>query len=171
MSEIVYHCFEPVADSKSRVLILGTMPSPASRKNSFYYSHPRTRFWPVMATLFDVPVPRTADEKKALMLEEHIALWDVLKSCEIDGASDASIRNAVPNDIPALLSRFPGIRGIFATGQTAYREYIRAFCGSAGNSESGIITPVKLPSTSPANARMTLEELIEAYRVILPMLS
>ena len=164
MSELVYHCFEPTADDRSRVLILGTMPSPASRENNYYYSHPRNRFWPVMAALFGVTVPVSADEKKALMLKEHIALWDVLKSCEIEGASDASIRRAQPNDIPAFLAEHPGISAVFTTGKTAYREYIRFF------GDSGLPRPTALPSTSPANARVTLERLEQDYRIILSAL-
>lgn len=158
---IVKHCFEPVADAGCRALILGTMPSPASRENGFYYSHPRNRFWQVMARLFGVPVPVGTDEKKALMLREHIALWDVLQSCEIDGASDASIRNAVPNDIPSLLIKYPSIKTVYTTGRTAYLEYRKAFSGK------GLPEAIPLPSTSPANARMSLDDLCEAYRAVI----
>lgn len=165
MSEFVTHCFEPVFDSSSRILILGTMPSPASRENSFYYSHPRNRFWSVMARLFDCGVPTSAYEKKALLLREHIALWDVLRCCEIDGASDASIRAAQPNDIPSLLAECPDICCVFTTGGMAYKQY-RHFFGNTPD----LPEAVPLPSTSPANARMSLNELCMSYRKILEYL-
>ncbi len=163
MPQLVTHSFEPVYDGRSRVLILGTMPSPASRENGFYYSHPRNRFWPVMATLFECAVPVTAEEKRALCIEKGIALWDVLKSCSIEGASDASIRQPEPNDIPALLTG-TDIRAVCTTGTTAARLYERHF----GRLETEHIA---LPSTSPANARMSLDALVEAYRPLLKKLA
>ena len=165
MSEFVTHCFEPVYDRESRILILGTMPSPASRENNFYYSHPRNRFWSVMARLFGCETPASAYEKKALLLREHIALWDVLRCCEIDGASDASIRAAQPNDIPSLLAACPDIRRVFTTGGMAYRQYRRFFGDVSDMPEA-----YPLPSTSPANARASLDELCESYGVILEYL-
>lgn len=81
------------------MLLLGTMPSPASREQGFYYGHPQNRFWRVIAAIFDEPAPRTIEEKRDMLLLHHVALWDVLASCEIEGASDASIRDAQPNDL------------------------------------------------------------------------
>ena len=159
----VVHTFAPVFDENSRVLLLGTMPSPRSRENGFYYSHPQNRFWPVMAALFHEPLPHTPEEKEALVRRHGIALWDVLHSCEIRGAEDASIRQACPNDLAWLLAQCP-IRAIFATGQKAAALY-RRYC----EPETGrpILT---LPSTSPANCRVSRDELIDAYRMVLPYL-
>lgn len=158
MSEIVTHAFAPVYDSESRVLILGTMPSPASRENGFYYSHPRNRFWPVMAEIFGQPLPVSPEEKKAFCLYNGIALWDVLKSYRIDGASDASIRQPEVNDIPLVLSAAE-IKAVFTTGAKAAQLYRKHF--------SHIETPYyALPSTSPANCRMSMEELAAAYSLI-----
>jgi len=162
MAQWVTHSFGPVWNKDSRVLILGTMPSPASRENGFYYSHPRNRFWPVMAALLDRPLPVTAEEKRALCLEEGIALWDVLSGCSIEGASDASIRNPEVNDIPSLLAQCD-IRAVCTTGAAASKLYAAHF-GNIG------LEHIALPSTSPANARMSLEGLIEAYRPVLTLL-
>lgn len=160
----VTHEIQPVFDSRSRVLLLGTMPSPASREQGFYYGHPQNRFWRMLATIFDEPAPRTIEEKRGLLLRHHIALWDVLASCEIEGASDASIRDAQPNDLARI---FDGtdIRAVFATGTKAgelYRKLIEPTLG---------VPCTTLPSTSPANAKMKLDDLADAYgKALLPLL-
>lgn len=164
MGEFVTHCFESVYDKNSRILILGTMPSPASRKYGFYYSHPRNRFWPVMAHLLGEDLPTTPEEKRSMALKHGFALWDVLSACEIEGASDASIKKPEPNDIAALLQK-TNISAIFTTGNQAAQLYAR-FCAAKGLPEC-----IPLPSTSPANARMKIEELIEKYSVIMPFLN
>ena len=158
MSEWVTHAFEPVFDRHSRVLILGTIPSPASREQGFYYSHPRNRFWPVAAAVFGQTVPETPNEKRAFCLANGIALWDVLKRCMIDGAADTSIRCPEVNDIPALLAK-TDIRLVCTTGTKAAQLYRRHF----GHIE---LPHAALPSTSPANCRVSLDELIAAYGVI-----
>lgn len=93
--EVVTHTLAPVYDQSSRVLLLGTMPSPKSREYGFYYSHPQNRFWRVLSALFQEPLPQGNAAKEALVRSHHIALWDVLASCEIQGADDASIRRPV----------------------------------------------------------------------------
>jgi hypoxanthine-DNA glycosylase len=140
--------------------MLGTIPSPKSREAGFYYSHPQNRFWRVMAALFNSQVPVTNAEKRALMLENRIALWDVLSSCRISGASDASIREPVANNIGVILSACD-IRAIYTTGSAAFRLYNK-YCLKDTKRPA-----VCLPSTSPANCRLSLEALIEAYKVIL----
>lgn len=112
MQNTVIHEIPAVWDEGSRVLLLGTMPSPASREAGFFYMHPQNRFWKVMAAVFgeELKFPNSADEKEAaiaerrsFLLKHNIALWDVLSSCEILGAQDSSIQNAVPNDFTELL--------------------------------------------------------------------
>ena len=161
MMQQVRHGFEPVIDGASRVLVLGTMPSPASRENGFYYGHPRNRFWKVIARLFMADEPVTVEQKRALLLDNGIALWDVLKSCDINGASDASIRNAVANDIAGLMEN-SGIRAIFFNGTEAARLF-RKLCHGQG---AGLAT-IALPSTSPANAAYSLERLCSEYSCML----
>ena len=153
----IVHPFAPVYDGNSRILILGTMPSPVSRENGFYYGHGQNRFWPVLAAVFSEPVPETVKQKRALVLRHGIALWDVLRSCRISGANDASIKEPVAND----LRIFPHIRRIYTTGKTAWKLY-NDLCFPLTN-----IPAVCLPSTSAANrGRWPLEKLIEAYKVI-----
>lgn len=99
MAEIFYHTFDPVYDNHSRVLILGSFPSVKSREQGFYYGHPQNRFWKVLSAVFSSPVPQSIDEKKKLLLDNGVALWDVAQSCEINGSSDSSMKNVRPNDI------------------------------------------------------------------------
>lgn len=159
MSTTVSHPFPPVWDTQSRILILGSFPSVLSRKNHFYYGNPQNRFWRVLATLYQCPIPQTVSEKRALLAHTHIALWDVIASCTLHGSSDASIRNAVPNDLSPLLRSAP-IHAIFTNGATAdtlYRRYLFA--------QTGILA-VRLPSTSPANAAWSLQRLCDAWQII-----
>lgn len=201
--EHVEHGFGPVWDADSRVLVLGSMPSPKSRAMRFYYGHPLNRFWPCMAAVFDdgscltarqrdlmaragVPAPPARDggtpvaagigagetdddalveARRRFALRHHVALWDVLASCDIAGASDTSIRNAVPNDLASVIvpSR---IACVFATGAKAaqlYRRLCRPALDAAGLHGPDVI---QLPSTSPANAAMRLPALVDAYRAV-----
>ncbi|OUO90043.1 DNA-deoxyinosine glycosylase [Gordonibacter sp. An230] len=154
----VRHEIAPVFDARSRVFVLGTMPSPASRSCGFYYGHPRNRFWKVLGALFDEPEPLGVDARKAFLLARGIALWDVLASCEIAGASDASIAHAVPNDLRRV-GNAAKIEAVFTTGAKAACLY-RRLC--ADMLPGAVHMP--LPSTSPANARMRLPDLVTAYR-------
>ena len=153
----VTHPFEPVFDERSQVLVLGTMPSPRSREEGFYYAHPRNRFWRVIAQLFDEPLARTNEERTDQLLRHHIALWDVLASCRIEGAKDASIRDAVPNDLARIMDAAP-VAAVFCTGAAAAQAYRRFSEPKTG------IACMQLPSTSPANAAMGLDALVDAYR-------
>jgi len=156
----VTHEFPALFDDNSEVLLLGSIPSPKSREQGFYYGHPQNRFWKVLANVLDEPLPATIDEKKAMLLKHHIALWDVLDSCTIIGASDTSIEDVVPNDIATLLAKTK-IRRIFCTGATAHKLYEKYCEKSTG------IKAIKLPSTSPANCAVKMERLAEEYKVIL----
>ena len=160
----VTHEIQPVFDSRSRVLLLGTMPSPASREQGFYYGHPQNRFWRVLAAIFNEPAPRTIEEKRDMLLRHHIALWDVLASCEIEGASDASIRDAQPNDLARIFDA-ADIRAVFATGTKAGELYHKLVEPALG------VPCTTLPSTSPANAKMKLDDLADTYgKALLPLL-
>ena len=101
----VLHTLDPVYDARSRVLLLGSMPSPKSRETGFYYGNPQNRFWRVLAAVLSADVPLSVAEKRALCLSRGVALWDVLAACRIRGAADASIREAKANDIGWLLKR------------------------------------------------------------------
>lgn len=155
----IVHGFEPVFDENSRVLILGSLPSVKSRENGFYYGHPQNRFWRVTAAVFGESVPLTVEEKRAMLLRNGAAIWDVVSECDIMGSSDASIRNVIPTDIAALLKK-TAVRAVFTNGGTADRIYRRYQLPLTG------VEAVKLPSTSPANAAWQLDRLTEAWRVI-----
>ena len=161
----VTHEFGPIWDDRSRVLILGSIPSPSSREAGFYYMFPRNRFWPVLAALFHQPVPEHDSAVRArFALNHRIALWDVIQECDIHGASDASITNVVPTDIAGLLDRVP-IGTIFTTGRKAGQLY-RRYCLPNLEKNGYRPTMINLPSTSPANAAMSLADLIKAYQPI-----
>ena len=154
--EHICHTFKPVYDNNSKILILGSLPSVKSREQGFYYGHPQNRFWRVLAAVLRCQVPVTIDEKKEMLLEHHIALWDVIESCDIIGSSDSSIKNVVPADIGAVLSK-TRIGRIFANGKKAeslYRKYIFP-------KTKAEITA--LPSTSPANAAFSPEMLAKLW--------
>ena len=154
------HSFGPVFDDRSRVLILGSFPSVKSREQSFYYAHPQNRFWKVLASVFSDDVPQTTDEKKAFLAKHGVALWDVVKRCDVVGSSDSSIRNVEPNDIRQILSASP-IETVIVNGKTAERLYNAMILPQTG------VKAVCLPSTSPANAAFSLEKLCEIWSAVL----
>lgn len=151
------HTIPPVYDRSSRILILGSFPSVKSRESGFYYGHPQNRFWKVLSAVLQTPLPCTNAEKKQLLLDHGIALWDVIASCDISGSSDASISNAVPNDIGIILNA-SSIQTIFCNGAKACSLYNS--CLRAETAQDAI----KLPSTSPANASWSLERLVSFWR-------
>lgn len=153
------HSFPPVFDENSRVLILGTFPSVKSREQNFYYGHPQNRFWKILASLAECPVPQSVEEKKTFLLEQHIAVWDVIARCDIAGSSDSSIRNVVPADLSVILDRAP-IRHIYANGGKAYELYRKYTYPMTGREI------IRLPSSSPANASWQMDRLLEAWSVI-----
>lgn len=154
------HPIPPLFDGNSRVLILGSFPSVKSREAMFFYGHPQNRFWQVVAALTGAPLPQTVEEKKALILSNHLALWDSIGSCTIAGSSDSSIRNVVANDLSVITDHAP-IERIYCNGATSMKYFARYISPKLGRSAQ------QLPSTSPANAAWSLSRLIEAWRVIL----
>ena len=169
----VNHPFSPVYTGTSKILILGSMPSPASLSNGFYYMHPLNRFWPLMEKLFDFKFnfknkegQKAIEERKNFLLKYDIALWDVIKSCEIKGASDSSIKNAVPNDFSEIINNSE-IKKIFCTGSTAFKLYEKLCRFKTG------IKGICLPSTSPANQKKwPMDKLVLEYKkYIIPALN
>lgn len=152
----VEHTLNPIYDKNSKVLLLGSMPSIKSRENMMYYSHPQNRFWRVLSIVFNEEII----DKEEFVLKHNIALWDTIESCDIDGSSDSSIKNVVPNDI-GLLIKNSSVKYIFTIGRKSdelYRKYIMEKVG---------IEPMLLSSTSPANANKTLEDLVKEFKIIL----
>ncbi len=152
----VSHTFEPIYNERSRILILGTFPSVKSRENQFYYGHPQNRFWKVIAHIFGENVPNTIEEKKLLLLDNGIAIWDVIASCNIIGSSDTSIKDVVVNDFSKILNN-SSIKTIYTNGSKAQELYQRYAQKKTG------MEAVKLPSTSPANASYSFERLCDAW--------
>ena len=155
-SEKFIHPFDPIYNDESEILILGSFPSVKSREVSFYYGHPLNRFWKLLALLYDEETGESIDERKAFLLSHHIALWDVIKECEICGSSDASIRNVKVNDLSLLMDGCK-IKKIYANGKTAgklFNSYVK---------DKIQYDCIVLPSSSPANAAYKLEDLYREW--------
>nr|WP_314994342.1 DNA-deoxyinosine glycosylase [uncultured Treponema sp.] len=155
MEQTIIHPFPPIYNSESRILILGSFPSTASRAREFYYGHPRNRFWPLLAALLNEPEPYTIEEKKQLLLNHRIALYDAISSCAVDNSADASIHAVVPADLSGIFQT-AAIQAVFANGNKAHEVCTKQISISA----------VKLPSTSPANARFRFDDLLAAWKAI-----
>ena len=182
-SSLIVHPIPPLYDHESRILILGSFPSVKSRETAFFYGHPQNRFWKVMAQVLDwrgedsrglpgsseggdppmagrpVFVPSTVEEKRIMLLSNHIALWDTIASCEITGASDSSITNVTPNDLSPILETAK-IRAVFCNGAASHKLYMKYIFPVTGREA------VKLPSTSPANAAWSVDRLTAAWQVV-----
>ena len=153
------HTIPPIYNSESKVLILGSFPSVKSREVQFFYGHPQNRFWKVMSEVLKCSIPNSVDEKRSMLLQNGIALWDVIHSCDIEGSDDSSIKNVIPNDLSIIIEN-AGIKKIFTNGKTADKLY-KKYC-----EQSTGISAKCLPSTSPANAGYSLEKLAIAWRVV-----
>ncbi|MCR5674915.1 MAG: DNA-deoxyinosine glycosylase [Lachnospiraceae bacterium] len=156
---MIRHPIPPLYDENSEILILGSFPSVRSREEGFFYGHPQNRFWRVVSAVYGEDTPHAVPEKKAFLLRNHIAVWDVIGSCDIDGSSDSSIRNVSANDLRVILEH-ADIRQIYVNGQTAYKYYRRYSEKETGR------PAVCLPSTSPANAAWSADRLITAWSCI-----
>ena len=158
--ETVTHPIPPLFDASSRILILGSFPSVKSREGLFFYHHPQNRFWKVLAGVLEEPVPGSIEEKKIFLLKHRIALWDVIASCTIEGSSDSTIKNVVPNDLSGILSA-ADISRIFCNGGASFQYYKKYQEPRTGRAA------VRLPSTSPANAAWGEERLVAAWSEVL----
>ncbi len=153
------HPFPPLYDENSKVLILGSFPSVKSREQMFFYGHPQNRFWKVISAVMRDNTPTTIEEKRNFLHTHHIALWDVIASCDIMGSADSSIKNVVANDLTQILAK-ADIEQIFVNGKTAhkyYNQYIRDTIGREA---------VCLPSTSPANASFGVDKLVTTWEMV-----
>ena len=156
----INHPIPPLYDKNSKILILGSFPSVKSREQMFFYGHPQNRFWKVISMIFKVSVPKTIEEKKTLLLSNHIALWDVIASCNINGSADSTIKNVIPNDLTNILNSAK-IDKIIVNGKTAEKYYIKYIEPKIN------IKAICLPSTSPANAAWSTDALIDSWKIIL----
>lgn len=153
---MIGHPIAPVYDENSKILILGSFPSVKSREAGFFYGHPQNRFWQVLAEICGTDKPDTIEDKRTFLLKNQIAVWDVIKSCDIEGSADSTIKNVTPNDLTQILSN-ADIKQIFVNGKKAeqlYKKYIQPVIGKEA---------VCLPSTSPANAAWNVERLVKVW--------
>jgi len=157
---MIVHPIDPLFDSESQILILGSFPSVKSREEGFFYGHPHNRFWKLLARLFEDDTPSSIEEKKDFILKHHLALWDVIHSCNITGSADSTISDVVPNDLSVILDN-ADIKKIYVNGRKAYGLYKKYLENVTG------VEAVYLPSTSPANAAMSLDKLADKWKVIL----
>lgn len=153
------HTIKPFFTFSSQILILGSFPSVKSRQAGFYYGHLQNRFWKVLGAVFDANVPQSIDEKKAFLDKFNIALFDVVQSCDISGSSDSSIKNVVPNDFREILTNSK-ISKIYTNGALAFKLYNKYIQNKTK------INAISLPSTSPANARYSLENLVQKWQIV-----
>lgn len=156
----VIHNVSPVFDSASKILILGSFPSVKSREARFFYHHPQNRFWKIIASVTNEQVPETIEDKKQLLLRNNIAVWDVIKSCTIEGSDDSSIKDVIPNDLSTILNVAP-IAQIYANGTKAHNLY-KKYCYPLT-----LRNIIKLPSTSPANAGYSFDRLLEKWKKVM----
>ena len=156
----VIHTLKPIYDENSKVLILGTIPSVKSRELGFYYAHPKNRFWKTLEKVFNEKIDDTIENKRNFLLRNGIALFDVLKSCDIESSKDDSITKPSVNNLKPILKKAQ-IKAIFTTGKKAYNLYQKYCYPKLG------IKAIYLPSTSPANCPKGIEEkLFESYSKI-----
>ncbi len=152
------HTFPIYINIDSKILFLGSFPSVKSREQMFYYGHPQNRFFKVLGSIFNEDVHNTVDSKKAFLKKHRIALYDVIEECDIEGSADSTIKNVTPIDLKSILMKYPNIKLIGVNGKKAsslFKKYLEKDCSD--------VTVYHLPSTSPANAKTSLEELIKEY--------
>jgi len=156
--DLLIYSFAPFANSESKVLILGTIPGKESLRMNAFYAHPQNAFWKIIFQLYNVPFSKEYQFKKEVLLQNGIALWDVLRYCERRTSLDADIKMEMPNDLHSFLSTHPGISKIYFNGKSAQRYFNKFF------SDLNIPTQV-LPSTSPAYT-MKWEQKLSIWQVI-----
>lgn len=160
IKHVTHECIPPFINKDSEILILGSLPSVKSREYGFYYAHPQNRFFKLLAVVFKENEPKTIEERKEFLLRHQIALYDVIYECDICGSSDSSIKNVKAINIKQLLEEYPNIKAIMTTGKKAkelYDRYLYKQC---------YIEAISLPSSSPANASIKKDKLIESYQII-----
>lgn len=158
MSKTV-HPIAPIYDENSKILILGSFPSVKSREEGFFYGHRQNRFWKVVSVVLEQDEPKSIDEKRAFLLKNGIAVWDVIAECEILGSADSSISNAKANDIMPILTN-SDIKAIFTNGKKAFSLF------ESKIQPNVLRKSIYLPSTSPANAMFSFEKLVEEWKII-----
>jgi hypoxanthine-DNA glycosylase len=160
--------FKPIADCNAKILILGSMPGEVSLQKMQYYGHTRNSFWSIILTLLG----ETADldiitykQRKDILIKNQIAVWDVLQSCFRSGSLDTAIKmNSIKvNDFNKLFSNYTTIKKVYFNGAKAEAIYTKHVLPHI-EEQFKYLKYVRLPSTSPAHASMTLEQKTLAWR-------
>ncbi|MGI6507963.1 MAG: DNA-deoxyinosine glycosylase [Saccharofermentanales bacterium] len=157
--QTITHPLRPLFQADSKVLILGSFPSVKTRDYGFFYGHPRNRFWPLLERIFGVTLSTDIEERRAFLLQRHLAVYDVIYRCDIIGSSDASIQNVIPSDLSPIFKK-ADIKQVFCNGGTAHRYYRKYQEQKTG------FKAIQLPSTSPANARFSMDDLFRHWKII-----
>jgi hypoxanthine-DNA glycosylase len=160
------HSFDPIVDENSRVLILGSMPGKISLEKCEYYAHSKNIFWNLVYSTFKAQPDRAYQDKTRFLKSRNIALWDVIRECDRSGSSDSKIVNPLINDFAGLLTRYPNIRYICFNGKKA-QSLFRRNLNNLTNHKLSLFT---LPSSSPANAGISLNKKQEAWSLIRELL-
>lgn len=154
---MIDHCFPPIYNSESKILILGSFPSVKSREDQFYYAHPSNRFWKLLSRILEVEEVKTIEEKTELLIKNKIALYDAVERARIEGSMDADLEAIEEADLEPIL-KATKIRQFFCNGTKSYDIVKKSY------------KPIKLPSTSAANARYRMDDLYDSWKIILDYL-
>ena len=157
--QTIVHPLEAEFDKNSRILILGSFPSVKTRKYGFFYGNKQNRFWKLLSLIFEDEIGEKIEDKKEFLQRYQIALWDVIYKCDIIGSSDSSIKNVEPTDLSKII-KTARIQNIYCNGGLSYELYKKYQRKNLG------MDAFKLPSTSPANARYSLEDLFDSWKII-----
>jgi hypoxanthine-DNA glycosylase len=159
-ADVLVGCFPPVADSDATILILGSMPGKESLKQNQYYAHPQNAFWKIMGELICAYPHLPYEQRLHKLTAVHIALWDVLATCERETSLDSNIRKEQPNDFAAFFNQHPYITRVFFNGAKA-EQCFRKFV--LGTQKLPPLDFARLPSTSPAHAGMRYAEKLKVW--------
>ena len=153
--------FDPISNDNSSILILGTLPGDKSLDLGEYYGHPRNKFWKIISTITNNELPLTYSGKKALLLKTKIGIWDIAHKANREGSLDSAIENEEPNDLEGFIARHKNLKVIGFNGIKAKTLYDKYF------DRKSDIKYILLPSTSPANAGISFDNICEQWLQIL----
>jgi hypoxanthine-DNA glycosylase len=162
------HSFAPISSGDAEVLILGSMPGKASLEANQYYAHPRNAFWKIIERAFGLDPGSCYTDRIKILTANQIALWDVLKTCSRTSSLDSDIveSSIIPNDFEAFFASHPGVRRVYFNGAMAEKSYRTHVLPTLV--EMSRLSYVRLPSTSPAHASLTIDAKIAAWECIVP---
>ena len=156
--------FPPIINENSKILILGSIPGVKSLEMQQYYAHPQNKFWKIICEIFNEEFTTNYQQRIEILEKHHIALWDVIDTCERKGSLDSEIRNEEANKIEELLQNFSNIKAIFCNGQKSHKN-LQKILGKKFR-----MPIIVLPSTSPAYAGLSYFDKLKSWYIILEKL-